>query len=232
MDYKEHYRIDAEEFDYWGANQFSANETRRNQAIFQLAKIKPGQKVLDIGSGRGWLSQYAAAQGAQVTALDLSETNLKRIRQQDSRIHTVLGDACEIPIKDTKFDLIVALEVLEHIPQPEVAIAHWKSLLAPRGRLLICVPDQETIYYMLCIHCNQKTPMNAHLHSFDAKKLTALLISAGFRISLVRRFSHKLLIFLRINQLLKWLPYPLWAKIDKLCGLFADKYQFLAVVCR
>ena len=91
MNYKEHYRLDALEFDYWGADQFSPSETRRNQTVFDLCPVKQGDKVLDIGSGRGWFSMYAAELGAEVTALDLSEDNLKRIKELNPLINTVCG---------------------------------------------------------------------------------------------------------------------------------------------
>lgn len=231
MDYKEHYKIDAEVFDYWGAYHFTPGEARRNQYIFNLAQVRAGEKVLDIGSGRGWFSLHAASRGAEVTALDLSAANLARISQMDNRINTILVDAAEPGEMGEKYDLLVALEVLEHIVDPAQAIKHWKDLLKPEGRLLITVPYKEQIQYSLCIHCNQKTPHNAHLHSFDQNSLGALLASNGLHVQRVELFAHKLITHLRLDKLTSKLPYSCWRCLDKVCGLTGDKYNYMAVLC-
>lgn len=231
MDYKEHYRLDAEVFDYWGDYHFTPAETRRNQYIFNLAQIRAGEKVLDIGSGRGWFCLHAASRGAEVTALDLSEANLERIKQMDSRINTLLADAAEPDGLLEKYDLLVALEVLEHIVDPAKALEHWKNLLKPGGRLLITVPYKEQIQYSLCIHCNQKTPHNAHLHSFDKSILGALLVANGLRVIRVDLFAHKLGTHFRLDRFTRKLPYWIWRGLDRLYGLGGDKYNYLAVLC-
>ncbi len=229
MDYKEHYLRDAREFDYWGSDQFSAAETRRNQTVFELSALQPGMDVLDVGSGRGWFSLHAAQSGTHVTALDLSPENLEQIKKLNPEIDTVYGDALDIPLKEKKFDLIVALEVLEHLTEPKAAVEGWKKLLKPAGKLLITVPYKESIRYTLCIHCNRKTPINAHLHSFDRDSLYKLLNHHGFWIKQNRLFSHRLMIKLHLNQLTKWLPFGFWKACDRLCRIFGDRYSFLAV---
>jgi cyclopropane fatty-acyl-phospholipid synthase-like methyltransferase len=231
MNHKEHYRIDAEVFDYWAAHHYTAAEKRRNQLTFRLAQVQAGQSVLDIGSGRGWFSIHAASMGAEVTAMDLSATNLERISQEDKRIKTLLADATEALETDTKFDLLVALEILEHTVNPAIAIANWKSMLKPQGRLLITVPYKEQIRYSLCIHCNGKTPHNAHLHSFDKHTLCNLITTCGLRVHTVELFSHKLLPHLHLDSLIKAFPFPVWRCLDKLSSITGDKYNYMAVVC-
>lgn len=231
MDYKEHYRLDAEVFDYFAPHHYTAIETRRNQATFYFAGISAGQRILDIGSGRGWFSLYAASQGARVTALDLSERNLQQIKALDGRIETMLDDAAEPTKPQDKYDLIVALEVLEHLVDPAKAIANWKKLLKPGGRLLITVPYKEVIRYSLCIHCNQKTPFNAHLHSFDRPAMQSLLSGAGMKVISMKPFCHKLPVHFRLDRLTLRLPYAFWHALDRICGLFSDQYNYLAVIC-
>lgn len=232
MDYKEHYQQDAIVFDYFKEEDIGAAELRRNQYIFELSRIKEGQRILDIGSGRGWFSLYAASQGAVVTALDLSQENLQRIRSLDPSINTVFGDACNIPFPEHKYDLIVALEVLEHIPEPDLALKSIRQVLKPDGILLITVPYKEAIRYSLCIHCNRKTPFNAHLHSFDTCSMAAMLRRNRFRITRHKLFVHKLMNLLRITPLMAGLPLKLWQIVDQLCGLGNDKYGFLAVTAK
>lgn len=230
MNYKEHYHIDALEFDYWGKDQFSAAETRRNQVVFDLCHVKSGDKVLDIGSGRGWFSIQAAELGADVTALDLSEENLKKIKSINSNVNVLYGDACEVPVIDSQFDWIVALEVLEHIVEPKTAVMNWKKLLKPDGKILVTVPYKEKIRYSLCIHCNQKTPVNAHLHSFDKESLHKLFNHSGYWIKDTKLFMHRWLSVLRITPLIRKLPYKFWCFLDNLCGIVSKRYSFIALI--
>jgi SAM-dependent methyltransferase len=229
MDYREHYRIDAIEFDYWGKDQFSPTETRRNQAVFELVSAGEGCRILDLGSGRGWFSLWAAKQGAEVTALDLSEENLRKIKELNSSVNIVYGDACDVPLTDEKFDWIVALEILEHIVDPKAAVINWLKFLKPGGKLLITVPYKEAIRYTLCVHCNGKTPVNAHLHSFDKDALIKLLNHNGYWVKEKHLFIHKLMVSLRLNNLLRFLPYKYWKFLDKLFRIFGNRYSYLAL---
>ena len=229
MDYIEHYKQDALQFDYWGENQFSAFEKRRNQTVYELCELQEGEKVLDVGSGRGWFSLWAIEKGAEVTAMDLSEANLAKIKTLNPAIKTVYGDACAPLETEDKFDWIVALEVLEHIVEPALALKNWSRMLAPTGKLLLTVPYKEEIRYTLCIHCNQKTPINAHLHSFNQDKIVKLLNHNGFWVKEQRKFGHKAMAQFRITELLKRFPYGVWKGADSFCRVFGDKYSYLAI---
>lgn len=229
MDYKEHYRQDALVFDYFRSDKLSPAEIRRTQHTLSLGAIRPGMTVLDIGSGRGWFSLAAAKLGAEVTAVDLSAENLKRIKEANPGIETVFGDACELPTLGNKYDLIVALEVMEHLVEPAQALKSLQKYLKPDGILLLTVPYKELIRYSLCVHCNRKTPVNAHLHSFDRENLSALLRQNGFRVKTSERFFHKAMDLLRLNRLTLKLPLGMWRALDRLCGITGDKYLYLAV---
>ncbi len=228
MDYQEHYRQDALVFDYFRRDKLTPGEIRRTQYTLSLCGIKPGMRVLDVGSGRGWFSLAAARSGAEVTALDLSEENLARIKAEDTAINAVYGDACAIPDLG-KFDLVVALEVLEHLVEPGKALRSIRERLKPGGTLLVTVPYKEVIRYSLCVHCNRKTPVNAHLHSFDRESLTALLIRNGFQVKAVSRFYHRALELLKVNSLTRGFPLAVWKFLDRLSGISGDKYSYLAV---
>lgn len=229
MDYKEHYRRDAEEFDYFRSERLTTEEKRRTEYILDLCGIRKDMSILDIGSGRGWFSIAAARKEAQVTAMDLSETNLQRIHELEPQVRTVFGDAGAMPELDQKFDLIVLLEVLEHLVEPEKALQNCRALLNPGGVLLITVPYKETIRYSLCIHCNRKTPFDAHLHSFDRHKMKTILHQNGFRLTTSLLYFHKAMTLFRLTRFTRPLPFPAWKLLDRLLGFATDRYSFLAV---
>jgi hypothetical protein len=55
----------------------------------------------------------------------------------------------------------------------------WR-VVRPGGRVLISTPYRERIRYVLCIHCNQPTPIHAHLNSFDEHRLASYLRQGRF----------------------------------------------------
>jgi cyclopropane fatty-acyl-phospholipid synthase-like methyltransferase len=229
MDYREHYRIDAEEFDYFDRDFVTPDERRRREFMCAAVSVRPGQTLLDIGSGAGWFPIAMARAGARVTALDLSARNLDRIREIEPAVHTCTGDALEPPAELGTFDWITAFEVLEHLPDPEAAVAAWKALLNPGGRIVIAVPYKEKIAYTLCIHCNRKTPVHSHLHSFSGKSLARLLRSQGLRMAGSCRVVSPHLVQFRINSLLRWAPYPLWRLIDRCFVRWTGRARFLVI---
>jgi len=98
----------------------------------------PPAKVLDAGAGTGAMSLLAADLGYKVTALDLSEGMLERLRakaaERDLKIEVVHGPA-DTPPKGP-FDAVVERHLLWTIPDPGGVLAAWRAA-APKGRLVL-----------------------------------------------------------------------------------------------
>jgi len=107
--------------------------------LVRHAKVKTGDRALDVGCGTGVVSITAARMGAKVTGLDLTPELLQRARE-NARISEVQvdfheGDAESLPFDDTSFDVV--LSQFGHIfaPQPEVAVAEMLRVLKPEGTI-------------------------------------------------------------------------------------------------
>jgi 2-polyprenyl-6-hydroxyphenyl methylase / 3-demethylubiquinone-9 3-methyltransferase len=92
-------------------------------------------RVLDLGCGGGLLSNDLAARGHEVFGLDATDENLAVARARDLT-HSVsyqLGDAYALPYESESFDVVCALDLLEHVEDPSRVIAEAARVLMPGG---------------------------------------------------------------------------------------------------
>ena len=98
----------------------------------------PPARVLDAGAGTGFLSLLLAAQGYQVTAMDLSAGMLEKLRAKATRqgldVEIVQADAASPP--DGPFDAVVERHLVWTLPDPAAALAAWRQAV-PTGRLVL-----------------------------------------------------------------------------------------------
>ena len=123
-------------------------------------------------------------------------------------------------------------EVLEHLEKPLPALGEIKRVLSADGELLISVPYKEKISFHLCVHCNQPTPLNAHFHSFDEKKIKAMLSASGLELQKILTINNKIAHRLHLNIFLKSLPYSVWRLFDWIVNLISPKASHMIVLVK
>ena len=90
-------------------------------------------RVLDLGCGTGMLSRMLAADGSDVTGLDISLKSLQVMRRSDKRIEAIQGDASHLPFTDDAFQVVVSLGSWRHFSEPEQVLAELNRLLGKNG---------------------------------------------------------------------------------------------------
>jgi arsenite methyltransferase len=167
-------------------------QRRRVRAELEL---QPGETVLDIGAGPGLLACEMAAEvgsGGSVCGIDPSDSMLaiarSRIRQPDSApVEFLAGDATELPFDRGSFDVAIATQVYEYVPDMASALAEAHRVLRPGGRLLILDTDWDSIVW----HSGDLERMRRVLAAWDEhladpylpRKIGRLLAEAGFTVS-------------------------------------------------
>jgi ubiquinone/menaquinone biosynthesis C-methylase UbiE/uncharacterized protein YbaR (Trm112 family) len=226
FDYLEHYKTDAEEFDYFEERTGATEHSERRIREDIISKIpSSAESILDVGSGSAWLAKHFLGSDTFVCSMDATIINTsKALEKYPSPNHAaVVADAFHLPFKDHSFDCVVAAEIIEHVPDPKAFVHSLLRVIKPGGSLIISTPYKEVIKYALCIHCNQKTPLNAHLHSFDEAKLRKLFEGDEIKNFSWKAFNNKLLIFARTHVILKYFPHPLWEVIDRITNAVYKK---------
>jgi len=95
-------------------------------------------RVLDVGTGTGFVARIAAELGHYVTAIDASPTMLDAspAREQGLAITFAVGDAVAPAFPAESFDVVINRSLLWTLRQPETAFGHWYELLRPGGRVV------------------------------------------------------------------------------------------------
>jgi len=107
--------------------------------LVRHAKVRSGDRVLDVGCGTGVVAITAAKQGAHVAGIDLTPELLERARQNSNISEVTIdwreGDAENLPFDAGSFDVVVSQFGHIFAPRPEVAVAEMLRVLKPGGTI-------------------------------------------------------------------------------------------------
>ncbi|MDN3359595.1 class I SAM-dependent methyltransferase [Actinomadura sp. DC4] len=105
--------------------------------LLDAARVGVGSRVLDLGTGPGFVSAEAVRRGATVSAVDadpqMAETAARNVPQADVRVAVLPG----LPHEDESFDAVVGNFVVNHVGDPPAAIEQMHRVLRPGGRLAL-----------------------------------------------------------------------------------------------
>lgn len=111
--------------------------------------------IVDVGCGAGLVCEPLARLGAKVTGLDAAATNIEVARLHAARSDLAI-DYRETPAETVaagseRFDVVLALEVVEHVVEPAAFLTTCASLLKPGGLLIVSTINRTTKAYALAI---------------------------------------------------------------------------------
>lgn len=158
-------------------------------ALLDAVELKPGQKVLDVACGTGYVASRARARGASARGVDFSKAMLA----QAARLHTSIefdhADAEALPYSNNSFDAVVVNFGVHHFPFPDRALAEVHRVLRPNGRTAFTVwatPEHHALYAIALegsrvagnVGASLPIPPSGALNTFEG--CVKLLRSAGF----------------------------------------------------
>jgi 2-polyprenyl-3-methyl-5-hydroxy-6-metoxy-1,4-benzoquinol methylase len=149
----------------------------------------PGSTVLDVGCGAGVVARALAARGCKVWGVEQDPARATSARNHCVEVLEADVEAVNLSeeFAGRSFDLVLFLDVLEHLRDPRAALAGAEAVLAPGGSVLLSVPNVTHGALRLEL-LSGKFRYRAsglldrgHLRFFDAEGLDALVRQAGFR---------------------------------------------------
>jgi ubiquinone/menaquinone biosynthesis C-methylase UbiE len=139
MNHREYFNQLAPKWD-----QMTSEQTKvRLASLVKELGIKPGDTILDIGSGTGILLPHLhkSTNGkSRVVSLDIAEEMLKRARSNglQDNIGYVHGDASSLPLANEAFDMVICYSCFPHFRNKTKALREIARVLKEGGRLAIC----------------------------------------------------------------------------------------------
>lgn len=158
-----------------------AEKRRRAAALLDWASVAAG-RILDVGCMFGFLLDEAARRGLAPTGIELSAgaAAAAAAKGHDVFTGTIEGFARDRP--GLRFDAIFAQHVLEHVPDPHGFLELARGMLAPGGKLVLCVPNFEARLRKLAPSGWGWYQVPVHLHHFSSRALRRLLGDAGLEV--------------------------------------------------
>jgi len=194
-----YYREANHGFEEWNASE-GAQLAGIYPGVLKLARFRPGEVLVDLGTGRGEMLAVAVQQGAgRAIGVEYSPAAVamthKTLEKQGivERAEIILGDVRSIPIPDAIADLVTMIEVVEHLSPVELhlALVEARRILKPGGRIFAHTMPNRLIYtftYRVLRLLRPRWPADPrndyertmHVNEQSARSLRNALRRAGF----------------------------------------------------
>jgi SAM-dependent methyltransferase len=194
---------------------------RKLQLSRWFVQFKYPIRVLDLGSATGGNTIHLASMGHAVTSVEYSDIGVAI--QQSKGISVIQADARSLPFPECSFDLVVCLDVLEHIVEDHLAAKEIFRVLKPGGKFLVSVPEDPLLWSAHDVAVN-------HVRRYSKEMLLELMSGCGLSCSntwstlvylrpiiiLARKFSNSS----SLKKMNPFINYILWqiCRVELLVG--------------
>lgn len=179
---------------------------RRFEEVGNL--IESADMVLDIGSADGVFTSEIAkkTKARKVIGIDVLKTSVawaNKHWKKNKKIRFQVGDIHDLKFKANSFDAIFALEVLEHVFEPEKALREIKRVLKKGGYAIFLVPSENLVFktvWFLWHFYGRMVWEDTHVQQFSNNSLTSLSKQVGFKIVEEKKFILGMLHAVKVRK--------------------------------
>jgi SAM-dependent methyltransferase len=163
---------EVEDSHWWFVGRRAILESFLKEITLNLKLGTSNPKILDVGCGTGanleMLSQFGAAEG-----VDVSDDALEFCRAKGLKVQKGLAE--EMPFADGSFDIVTALDVVEHLDDDVAGLKEMRRVMTDDGRALIFVPAFMWLWGV-------QDDISNHRIRYTKKQIVERLRKAGFEI--------------------------------------------------
>ncbi len=155
------------------------------------------KRVLEVGCGNGFLAPHLCGLGAEFVGIDIALSALNQVpRSQGARCNVALADATSLPFPNGSFDILICMEVLEHVSDPNVLLSECFRVIRPLGQVVFSCPNYFNLHIFPKLLANLGGPffrrymrhqvIDRTLTAFGARRLVArhgtVILQRGVRL--------------------------------------------------
>lgn len=148
-------------------------------AVLQSRVDVENSHILDFGCGSGGISLQMAHAGARVTALDIDEWKLDQLRAAAEREQVHLNIVNKLPHQQ-KFDMVLLVDVLEHVSDPFTCIKQITTVLKSGGLIYLSTPNRYAGLNLVC-DPHFSLPLIAAMNRHQVRKIIADMLHWQFK---------------------------------------------------
>jgi len=181
--------------DQWWSDEIRWVRTLKNMVPARLKWFDgfvawEGARVLDLGCAGGFMAEALDDRGAQVTGIDPAEDAIAAARRhaEGRNIRYDVGTGEALPYEDTSFDIVVCVDVLEHVADLDKVLAECARVLKPQGWFLYDTINRNPLASLAVVTVAEDIlrllPKGAHDPSMFIRPadLAARLVANGFEV--------------------------------------------------
>ncbi len=157
---------------YWGVRQ----------ALKEIILDKKNNKILEVGSGMGYLTYSLRKNGYNAVGLDISENAIQLAKDSFGEFY-ICSDVFDYSIRNAnKYDVVILTEVIEHVDDPIAFLGALHKLVKSGGRIIITTPN-KSLYPKSTIWASDLPPV--HLWWLSENTLSYLAGKIGMNVSFI-----------------------------------------------
>lgn len=161
--------------EYW----FARHEAAYAWVVDQLGARVRDAAVVEAGSGEGYGAAMLRAAGARaVLALEYDDASARHAHAAYDEVRTVRANLAMLPVGTASADLLVTLQVVEHLWDLRGFLRDCARVVRPGGTIVVTTPNRPV--FSPGLGRGQKPTNPFHVEELDAEQLHGLLAEAGF----------------------------------------------------
>lgn len=172
----------------------------------EIAQIKPGARILEVGAASGYFLEQAVAAGLRPEGIEPSRA-CQRIITEQLRLPVVASSLEDAAIDPGTYDVIALFQTIEHFDDPRGGLQKMARWLKPGGLIVITTPNRRAWFARLAGRRWFEYRPREHLYYFDDRTISRMLEAAGFDRIRVRRDPNRYPIGFFFERVSRYYPF-------------------------